>query len=667
MNKFFPSLCFLMVWHVAIFAQNPALQGDSMLRQELMMTKYDKDTSVDAVILSDIGSTSILADPNGDRFRSYFTRTVKFKIFSESGFSHGTWAIPLLGKGDNADMVLRLKATTYNLVDGKIIATPLNDSDIHYEKDSKYFTVERFALPDIKIGSVISVSYKVKSSNIINFGWNFQSKIPVEYSQFTVTIPSIYSYMCLRQRIDTTKLIYTKWRDSVIHYAFGGAPYYNENFKYMYRDIPAFKEEAFISSPEDYMAKVKFQFYKMEIRRFYRSFSSSYLNTWKQFNDGCLNNEYFGGYMESKWGALGKIVEKLKIDNQPQLEKIKTIVDYMKNNYKWNNIYSDFADQEMGDFIKKKIGNSADINLCLIAMLRIAQVDAYPVILSTREHGKIKTDYPFAYYYNDVICYVKTDSIALLLDATEPLLPYYALPSQCMNDKGLIVRKNDSEWVNIQPRMSSLEMKNMVINFSPNYDSINSEFTIKANGYMGYQYRKAWNEGYDKFTQMLIENKGIEIKDSVKTYDVKNPEEAMSVIYSASCPLIKQKIDSTNGYQIIFSPFLKEPVQENPLKMSEREYPVDMNYPRDFKYQSIVVIPDGYKIKEEPVELDKSVLNGKAVFSYKIKQISKNAVQFSSDLSFNQSIFYPDEYKELKSFYDTVIKKYKEPVVIEKD
>jgi len=670
MNKLTLLLIGFVTLSINVLAQKqPDKAKDSLLLEQLKMTKYNKDTSADAVVLSDVGNTYILGG-----FKKYSSRTIKIKILSQAGLSNGQWFIPLYNHNNFGEGITYLAATTYNLEDGRVISTPFDNKELYEEKylsnerkNSPNIDVERIAMPNVKVGSVIWISYTIKSPYNGYFNWRFQSHIPEVLSEFNLIAPPFVHYMFHTQDIDTSKWVHFARRDNASDGIFtnpgisGTKQYDDIIYTYAYKDVPAFKDETFIACEEDYIMQVGFQLSKIQTTLYSTSGFSNW-NSWQLFTDKLLLDlTYFGGYLYSKEGYLNKTAKELKLEGKPEAEKVKTIVNYVKTNYKWNTAYDILSDKKMDDFITEKTGNSAAINLFLTALLKAADIDAKPVMLSTRAHGKIKVNYPFLNFFNDVICYVKTDSLSLLLDGTEPLLPYFALPPPCANGFGYIVQKNDSQWVDLKPQLSAKVMKTMVVQFSPNYDSINSQFTIKASGYSGYQYRKNWNEGYEKFSSMLTEGKGMEVKDSVKVFSMDNPEEPLSILFSASLPLLK-----TDPARIIFSPFLSETIRDNPLKMSDRQYPVDMDYPHDYKYQSTIVIPAGYKLSEKPEEINYSIANGNATFSYKIKKISDNIIQFTSNMSFNIAVFKPTDYKALKDFYDVAIKKYKELVVLEK-
>ena len=76
----------------------------------------------------------------------------------------------------------------------------------------------------------------------------------------------------------------------------------------------------------------------------------------------------------------------------------------------------------------KKIGNAADINLLLVAMLNKAGIEANPVILSTRENGFIAMAHPSLSDCNYVVARAVVDGKQILLDATEPNLQAVAHP-----------------------------------------------------------------------------------------------------------------------------------------------------------------------------------------------------------------------------------------------
>jgi len=111
-------------------------------------------------------------------------------------------------------------------------------------------------------------------------------------------------------------------------------------------------------------------------------------------------------------------------------------------------------------------GTSADVNLLLIAALREAGLPAYPVLLSTRDHGRINPEYPLLERFNYVVALVPlADGKDLLVDATNPLLPCGVLPKRCLNKSGRLIAKKeaDGRWVDLAPAQRHVRYRQVAL------------------------------------------------------------------------------------------------------------------------------------------------------------------------------------------------------------
>ena len=69
------------------------------------------------------------------------------------------------------------------------------------------------------------------------------------------------------------------------------------------------------------------------------------------------------------------------------LERAALIFNHVKSTMNWNEFYGYSCDVGVRKAYQDKVGNSAEINLMLTAMLRYAGIDANPVLISTRGNG----------------------------------------------------------------------------------------------------------------------------------------------------------------------------------------------------------------------------------------------------------------------------------------
>src|SRR5690349_22677640 len=63
------------------------------------------------------------------------------------------------------------------------------------KNDRGYYDFAKFAIPDVKAGTVIEYQYEIMSPFTYNFRkWEFQADIPKVYSEYRTSIPGNYVY-----------------------------------------------------------------------------------------------------------------------------------------------------------------------------------------------------------------------------------------------------------------------------------------------------------------------------------------------------------------------------------------------------------------------------------------------------------------------------------------
>ena len=116
---------------------------------------------------------------------------------------------------------------------------------------------------------------------------------------------------------------------------------------------------------------------------------------------------------------------------------------------------------------------------------------------------------------------------------------------------------------------------------------------------------------------------------------------------------------------IYFNPVLIDRIIKNPFTSPTREYPVDYGVPSSEIYQLNFIIPEGYKVEELPQSKAFGLAGKGASFIYKVVQNDKS-ISFSMRLNIDKTLFLPDEYKDLQEFYNIVVAKESEQIVLKK-
>ena len=152
------------------------------------------DANAAAMIICDFGKSYInYTDVVG--FQLYFERYMRIKIFTKEGYDWADHVIRLYRDGAEKEKVTKLKACTYNLVDGRIEKEKLKNSDVYTEEQSRHIELQKFSMPSVREGSVIELEYTVQSDFFFNLNtWYFQHEIPTVWSEYNTCIPEYFEY-----------------------------------------------------------------------------------------------------------------------------------------------------------------------------------------------------------------------------------------------------------------------------------------------------------------------------------------------------------------------------------------------------------------------------------------------------------------------------------------
>ena len=650
MKRFIFSIVFLICITTVIPAQNFNNEYGNVGKEDISYSNYPKDIAAEAVVIYDIGQSYFGRTDNS--FEVIYERTTRIKVFKEAGIKYANVEIPFYGEGDIYENVSDIEACTYNFEKGIFTRSNLDLKTCHDEKLNNYWTLKKFALPNVKVGSIIEYHYKISSEYLFKLrNWNFQWKIPVIYSKYTTKMIPFYQYTWLLQganKFESQK----SYIDPGMDRQFGSIKFQDMDYEYVMKDLPAFKDEEFITSEDDNIIKLNFQLSKVINQD---GVEHNVISTWPEMIKDLLKDEDFGGYERKSEGMATKIFDLKSLTLLPAQQKFDSVLNYVKANYTWNKSNYRMSTKSVKAFMKDKSGNNADINLFTIGLLNAAGIKACPVILSTRDNGKIKLDYPFIHFFNYVAILADVDGKKILTDATIMLSANDRIPEKCINDKGLIVQKGNVEWVGLQSTVPSKIQKTIWMNLT---DSVNNvTVQTSATEYSGLDYRDDFGTNTRTIKQHLLD-KGYNVIDSsivVKNQtNIKNP-----YILKYAIEDHPEKVND----KMYVSPFLHEVLAENPLKQSVRTYPIDMVYPKKSSYYSEISIPEGYKvdflpaadkIKNEMFELEYSTL------------VQDNKINVSLIYYFKIPVYDPIEYSKIKYYFNEIVNKGSEKIVFVK-
>jgi transglutaminase-like putative cysteine protease len=662
-------LIFLFVSLSSIHAQNFELGKVSIA--ELQEKVHPKDTAAVAAILFEKGVNSFeYSQENG--FVMITEVKARIKIYKKEGYDWANKKVRYYIGGNSKETVSFSDAVTYNVVNGKIEKTKLKSDGEFGEIINKYWAQKKITMPNVKEGSVIEFQYKIRSSNIGSPNtWSFQTSIPVNYSEYKTYIPEYYIYNSSQKGYIFPKITVDK-KQKIVNISSierndrlmgGTSNYVQDKFEYketittyIAEDLPAMKEEVYVNNVANYTSSLE---QELSMTQYPNQPLKSYSTNWNAVAKTIYDYDDFGpelnktGYFEED---LNKIIKGL---TTPE-EKIGAILNYVKTTVKWNDYNGYTCDGGVKKAYKDKIGNTAEINLMMTAMLRYAGLTANPVLVSTRSNGV--AIFPNRTAFNYVIAAAETPSGLVLLDATDKLATPNVLPFRALNWVGRLIRKDGtSEEVDLMPKVASNDVISM--NYEIEADGkITGKLRRQRTDHNAMLFRKNVEDVKEEVYLEKLENDTdkIEISDYSRANekDLKLPvSETFSYKGSDLCELI--------GGKVYVSPLLFYTEAENPFKQENREYPVDYGFPFMDKFTINIKIPDGYKIESLPASAILTMEDNLGSFKFMTNQ-TNNTIQVSAMIQINAAIIPSEYYTILKEFYQKMIDKQNEKIILTK-
>ena len=664
------SLSLLLLFITNVTAQEFKLGKVSIA--ELEQKVHPKDSSAAAAILYKKGKTRMEYDENYG-FVIITEVETRIKIYKKEGYEWANQNVWYYNESNFKEKVSFSDAVTYNLVDGNIEKTKLKSDGVFDEVVSKFKGRKKITMPNVKEGSVIEFSYIIRTpSDRMIREWDFQTSIPVNYSEFSTYIPEYYVFNT-RQKgyvfpktttVKNSKTLLFQNKDRTISghvitktsFATDKVNYIETQTTYVAVDFPAMKDEAYVNNIDNYTSSVQ---HELSMTKFPQAEVKMFSVDWDAVVKTIYEYKDFGPEL-NKSGYFEEDLKKKLEGTSTTDEKILVVLNYVKANVKWNDYFGYNCDSGVKKAYKEKTGNIADINLMLTAMLRYAGLTANPVLVSTRSNGI--SIFPNRTAFNYVIAAVETPNGNILLDASDKFSTPNVLPFRALNWYGRLIRKDgSSEEVDLMPKKSS----NDVVFMSYSIDAegkITGKTRRQCTDYNAMITRENINGVKEEEYLEKLENRNNKIE--ISEYSRTNEKELLLPTIE-SYSFTGNNLCEVIGGKIYVSPMLFFTNEQNPFKQDLREYPVDFGFPFMDKYNITLQIPDGFTAEVLPAPSIINMEDNLGSFKFNIAPTA-NGYQINIQHQINEAIVSTEKYEMLKEYYKAMIAKQTEKIVLKR-
>ncbi|MEZ4962682.1 MAG: DUF3857 domain-containing protein [Saprospiraceae bacterium] len=652
----FPSLfsLALCLFSAAIYGQKQPMKFGKIPAEDLAMTVYALDTSAAAVVLCDYGEITF-EDTRTKGLGINFYRHKRIKLLKPSGFHEGDISISFYDK-DRTEYVKGLKAvvTAPNGTE-----TEVSKKDFFEEKVNDYWSRIRFTCPNLQAGAVIEYSYEIVSDRIFALpDWYFQEDIPVRWSEIRMGIPEWFNYVFLSEG-GPFKISEQATENKQMNISGTGFPVKLTTYRFAEENLPALKKEPYITTMDDYYKSLRMQLSSV---RYPNTPPQDVMSSWPEVAKQLLQSHNFGEQFQKKrfYDKAWKVVEA-DLSGLTATEKADKIYQFVCVNLQVEDGWGKWVRESLNDCFEKKSGRRNELNLLLIALMQEAGIEAHPVLVSTRDHGKMFDLYPFLDQFNHVLALAVPDGKPVLMDAGNPFRPLGYPGEYALNGAGWVVDKDNPQWISINPPSGS-ETYFLKMELATD-GSLSGTVSMSSDGYSAVDEREQLHGSDDggPLKKRLMKR----FPDArVDSLSYSNEEELTKPLKAvATCHLANMA--TVNGDFIYMAPALLGSFQENPFKLEKREYPVD--FPHPFKERVIlqVAVPEGYAVEELPEPINLSLPNEGGSFKFQMEQQGMG-IQLVSTVQINQLHHSPEEYIGLRNFFDQVAEKMGEQLVLKR-
>ena len=637
-------------------AQEVNMKFGKPTKEELQMTTYEADPNAEAVVLCRLTDVVYTIQTNG--YLVDYNEKIRIKVLKPEGKRLAKVVIPYLknlssdnvggskfslksipfhvsgtsayiesesgsfieeAMGNYSDESIEdLKATAFNLENGKMTKSTLKKGDVVKTKiDEQRHQIE-FTVPDVKVGTVIEVEYCVHSELFwMLHDWFAQREIPVVYAKLDMDIPKYLIFNLEEHGIQRLTCTCTQ---GVMRYKLESDPLaapmtVNTNhYICVGRNLMAMPKDDYVWCTNDHCAGLTAELKQYSLRG---TMVLDYAKSWEQIDQMLLDDPDLGKQLNNH-SPLAKELKEAKIEEiASEMQRASAVYQLVMSKVNWDGTYKLWPDKT-GETMKKGSGSNADINMLLIQSLKEVGLGAAPVVLRTRDEGLLPHNFPSMTKLSSyVVAVIPSAGSTFYVDASSKNGYLNVLAEPLLVEKARLVEKGKkSQWVNLQKLSKS--QKSTIIDAVLGADGkLTGKQTTRYEGLAAMKYRQ--EKGLNEFAADVTEEKDIEIQGEVKDGEI------------SFCPYAQPT--------------------ENPFKAETRKMPVEFGSLGTEKVVMNISLPEGKSFVGEPrntvITTQDKGLEGR-IFTTP----SEGKVQMTSQFSINKISHSEKNYADLRQIFD---------------
>jgi hypothetical protein len=304
-----------------------------------------------------------------------------------------------------------------------------------------------------------------------------------------------------------------------------------------------------------------------------------------------------------------------------------------------------------------RYGDCKDLSVLMVAMAREVGIEAYPVLIKTRDEGIVYDDFP-GNQFNHAIVLAFAEGDSVWIECTANNLPLGELPP---NDEGckVLILKPDVETL-VKTPVSNAESNKIVSSLSAD---LLADGTLLYEGIIDYTGNCSLNrrhnllgESLEKQMEWLSSNVLGKFVPHIRLDNCafENVEENFEKPLSARFNGQMNKFGVRSSKRLFFNPnYLHRQTPDDLPDEQERKFPLNYYYPFTTVDTIRINIPSGYELEAAPDQQFLESSFGQYLMRYSIEN---QQLEYIRLLRIEKKLITPESYNEYQSFMKQAVK-----------
>jgi hypothetical protein len=382
------------------------------------------------------------------------------------------------------------------------------------------------------------------------------------------------------------------------------------------------------------------------------------MTSWEALTTELLKLSGFGQRMTTGF-EIREELESIAIpDTLPSLQKARAIYAHVTRKYDVTGRYDYFPDKSSAELFSSTSGNNATVAFALLNLLNQAQLDAHPVLVSTRDHGAVIWQYPLVSQFNHVLVQLTIGSQTWLLDPVSEEIPFGMLSPRSLNKEGYLVKTPGVIRLPLNPKQKSRQDIDATIVLNSD-GSANIDFEIISNAHAGILARTTIRQSdQGQHVKNLVRNIPLveELESSIQHLD--EPDEPLTINGSLMSTQLLEPI----GELMLLRPSILSRWDANPFVSQSRAFPVNFSVEMEQNTTVKIHLPGGYAVETLPATKQSRI--GQDAFFQSRFSVQDSIITATYSFRIMRTEFSRRQYSALREFFSEMVDIHSQAIVL---